>query len=190
MSVENTKDEATKKWEDVATKATDEEVEQPAIGHPSYDELMTQLTALETKANDHWDKLLRCQADLDNQRRRAKLDIEQAHKDGLKRFVGELLPVIDNLERSLLQKENADLSTLFTGVELTLKLFQTTLDKFSIKEIDPLDKPFDPHLHEAMSMQEHPEKAPGTVLAVLQKGYLLHDRLLRPAMVVVAKAAG
>lgn len=190
MSDEKTKEtQASKKWENVAEAATKEEMEKPALEHPSYEELLAQFTAVETKANENWDKLLRCQADLDNQRRRHKLDLEQAHKGALKPFAGELLSVVDNLERSLEQKDTADLAALYAGVELTLKLFQNILEKFSVKVINPLDQPFDPHQHEAMSVQVHAEKAPGTVIAVLQKGYLLHDRLLRPAMVVVAKAA-
>jgi molecular chaperone GrpE len=168
----------------------DEEIPTPAlVGHPAYEELAQQLTLMEAKANDYWDKLLRCQAELDNNRRRSERDLAQAHKFGLERFVLELLPVADNLERSLEQENTADAAALKTGVELTLKLLQNVLEKLAVKPVNPLDEMFDPTLHEAMSMQAHAEKAPGTVLVVLQKGYLLNDRLLRPALVVVAKAA-
>jgi molecular chaperone GrpE len=180
------------KWEKVAaevdSEAAEEILEKPELEQLSHEELLAQLSALKAKDNENKDKLIRMQAEMENQRRRVKLDAEQAQKDTLKRFAGELLPVVDNLERSLEQKESADMAALLAGVDLTLKLFQSTLEKFAVKVIDPLEQQFDPHLHEAMSMQEHPEKAPGTVIAVLQKGYLLHDRLLRPAMVIVAKA--
>jgi molecular chaperone GrpE len=191
--------EVPNKWENVAAAAEQaEQTEETSAEQIPYEELMAKVSALEAKDQENKDKVLRCHAEMDNLRRRVKLDMEQAHKDALKRFAGELLPVIDNLERSLEQKEEdgtdgsagGGFAVLRTGVELTLKLFQDTLQKFAIKPINPLDQPFDPHLHEAMSMQEHAEKAPGTVLMVLQKGYLLHDRLLRPAMVVVAKAVG
>lgn len=180
------------KW---ASVAVDDEVEtnpeeteeKPVLTHQSYEELLTQLATAEAKANEYWDKLVRLQAEFDNLRRRNERDLAQAHKFALERCMSELLPVVDNLERTLEQKGSSDLEVLYTGVELTLKLLRGVLEKFGVKPVDPLGESFDPTLHEAMSMQEQPGQAPGTVLSVLQKGYLLHDRLLRPALVVVVK---
>jgi molecular chaperone GrpE len=166
----------------------EQDLQKPALGHPSYEELSAQLVAMETKANENWDKLLRCQAEIENLRYRSARDLNQSRKFALENFVRELLPVVDNLERALEQKNDTKVTDLFTGVELTLKLLQSTLEKHDVKPVNPLNEAFDPTLHEAMSMQEDAEKAPGTVLMVLQKGYLLHDRLLRPALVVVSKA--
>lgn len=173
----------------IEPEIVDEDAEQPAIGHPSYDELVKQFNAAEAKANENWDKLLRCQADIENMRYRSARDLAQARKFALESFAQELLPVVDNLERSLEQKVGAEAANLYTGVELTLKLLQGVLEKNAIKAVNPLGEAFDPTLHEAMSMQEDAEKAPNTVLAVLQKGYLLHDRLMRPALVIVSKAS-
>lgn len=165
----------------------EDKAEQAAISHPAYQELEDQLTAAEAKANEHWEKLLRCQADIENTRYRSARDLAEARKFALKGIIGELLNVVDNLERTLDQKVAAEAATLHTGVELTLKLLQDVLEKNAVKPINPIGEAFDPALHEAMSTQPDAEKAPGTVLAVLQKGYLLYDRLLRPALVVVAK---
>lgn len=145
-----------------------------------------KVDALEAKINDYKETLVRNQAEIENIRRRAEKDVIDAKKFGSKPLASQLLPVMDNLERSL-EHKTGDIETLHTGVELTLKLLQGVMEKFGIKVINPVGEMFDPNLHEAMSMQES-DKAPGTVLAVLQKGYLLHDRLLRPAMVVVAKS--
>lgn len=140
-----------------------------------------------TKINSLEDKLVRTQAEMENIRKRGEAEITKTHKYAIERFARELLAVVDNLERALEQKVEAP-DTLRTGVELTLKLLQSTLEKNAIKSLNPLGEAFDPTQQEAMSMQETTEQAPGTVINVLQKGYMLHDRLLRPALVVVAKA--
>lgn len=157
-----------------------------ALTHPSYEQLLQELTQAEEKFNQQRDQTLRVQADLENIRRRHEKDLASAHKYGLERIAQELLSVVDNLERGLAQMPVDAAENLRTGVELTLKQLTAVLDKFSIKVIDPLETQFDPTFHEAMAMKES-TKAPGIVLEVLQKGYQLHDRLLRPALVVVSK---
>lgn len=143
-------------------------------------ELLNKISSLE-------DKLLRTQAEMENIRRRGEAEVTKTHKYAVERFARELLAVVDNLERALEQKVETE-DALRTGVELTLKLLISTLEKNAIKPINPLGEPFDPSQQEAMSMQESAEHPSGTVINVLQKGYMLHDRLLRPALVVVSKA--
>ncbi|HFD80170.1 MAG TPA: nucleotide exchange factor GrpE [Gammaproteobacteria bacterium] len=143
------------------------------------------------KADEHWNQCLRLQADLDNLRKRHERDLANAHKFALEKFALELLPVRDSLEMGLAaaQGENVDVDKLKEGSELTLKMLTQALEKHNIKEINPINQPFNPEYHEAMSMQERSDVPPNTVVAVMQKGYLLNDRLIRPAMVVVSKAA-
>lgn len=143
------------------------------------------------RADEHWDKLLRTQAEMENMRKRFERDLENAHKYGLEKFARELLPVKDSLEMGLkaINGETEDLTKLREGVELTLNMLVTALEKSGIKEINPVNEPFDPTFHQAMSMQESADAAPNTVLTVMQKGYQLNDRLIRPAMVIVAKAS-
>lgn len=137
------------------------------------------------------DQSLRTQAEMQNLRRRSERDVENAHKYALEKFVGELLPVVDNLERALqaIDQNDESLKALTEGVELTLKSFQDVLVRYKVEPIDPKGQPFDPEFHQAMSMLEMPEEVPNTVVDVFQKGYTLNGRLVRPAMVVVAKAA-
>ena len=137
------------------------------------------------------DEVLRVQAEMQNLRRRTELDVEKAHKFGQEKLSSELLGVMDNLERTIqvsTDQENESVKVLLQGVELTLKSFVDCFRKFNIEQIDPLGAPFDPQQHQAMMMQENPKVEPGTVTAVMQKGYLLHGRVIRPAMVVVARA--
>jgi molecular chaperone GrpE len=138
------------------------------------------------------DAALRAQADAQNIQRRAEQDVEKARKFALERFAGELLPVVDNLERAL-ESASADdekIKPIAEGVELTLKSFLDALGKFGIDRIDPEGEPFDPQVHQAMSMVENGEVEPNTVIAVMQKGYTLNGRLVRPAMVMVSKSSG
>lgn len=150
-----------------------------------------QLAAAEAKAQENWEKAVRAQAELENVRRRAERDLENAHKYALEKFFLELLPVKDSLEMGLdaARDEKADLAKLIEGTELTHKMLETLMIKFGICDIHPLDEPFNPELHQAMSLLESPDKEPNTVVAVMQKGYTLNDRLIRPAMVVVSKEA-
>jgi molecular chaperone GrpE len=157
-------------------------------GAKSPDDLETLKAELE-KAQD---MALRARAEAQNSKRRAEQEVEKARKFALERFSGELLPVVDNLERALEATggDSEELRPIAEGVELTLKSFLDALRKFNIEAIDPAGEPFDPALHQAMSMVENPDVEPNSVIAVMQKGYTLNGRLLRPAMVMVSKAAG
>ncbi len=136
------------------------------------------------------DAVLRAQADAQNVMRRAEQDVEKARKFALERFCAELLPVVDNLERALEATSGDDdvVKPIAEGVQLTLKSFLDALKKFHIEPIDPAGEPFDPQLHQAMSMVDNPDVEPNTVIFVMQKGYTLNGRLVRPAMVMVSKS--
>ncbi|HAU92667.1 MAG: nucleotide exchange factor GrpE [Pseudomonadota bacterium] len=148
------------------------------------------LAAAEAKVAEQQDSVLRARAEADNARRRADGEVEKARKFALERFAGELLPVIDNLERGLqmADTENEAIKPMVEGVEMTLKSFVSTIEKFGMTPIDPQGEAFNPELHQAMSMQESADHEPNTVMAVMQKGYELNGRLLRPAMVMVSRA--
>ncbi|MBL6805049.1 MAG: nucleotide exchange factor GrpE [Pseudomonadales bacterium] len=152
--------------------------------------LREQLEAAEAAAGMAKDELLRVQAEMQNLRRRTEQDIEKAHKFGQEKFSIELLSVMDNLERSSAAAEASEdeaVKAIKEGVELTLKGFIDCFKRFNIEPVDPLGKPFDPQLHQAMSIQETPDAEPNSVIAVMQKGYTLHGRVIRPAMVMVSK---
>jgi molecular chaperone GrpE len=157
---------------------------------PNQEELHALLTDARSKADEHWDQCLRLQAEIDNLRKRSERDLVNAHKFALEKIAAELLPVRDSLEMGLAAAgENSDVAKLIEGSELTLKMLGSVLEKFNIKEINPVDEKFNPDYHEAMSMQERDDVEPNTVVVVMQKGYLLNDRLIRPAMVMVSKAS-
>ncbi len=162
--------------------AAAEDKTEAKLTYPAPEELIAKINNLENQ-------LVRTQAEMENVRKRSEAEITKTHKYAIERFARELLAVVDNLERALEQKVDGDVTALRTGVELTLKALQNTLEKFGINPINPIGEAFDPAQQEAMSMQETAEQAPNTVLSVLQKGYMLNDRLLRPALVVVAKAS-
>jgi molecular chaperone GrpE len=153
-------------------------------------ELEAAVIAAETKLADQKDSVMRAIADADNARKRAQGEIDKARKFALEKFAGELLPVADNLERALqvANPEDEAIKPIIDGVELTLKSFISTIEKFGMTVIDPQGQPFNPEQHQAMSMQENTELPPNTVLAVMQKGYEINGRLLRPAMVMVTRA--
>jgi len=153
-------------------------------------ELETALSEAQATIKEQQDSVLRARAEMDNARRRAETEVEKARKFALERFAGELLPVVDNLERAieLTDSENEAVKPLLEGVEMTHKTFISTIEKFGLSLIDPQGETFKPDLHQAMSMQENAELAPNTVIAVMQKGYQINGRLLRPAMVMVSRA--
>ena len=153
-----------------------------------YEELIKKLEESEQKTNQYWDRILRMQAEMENSLRRAERDIANAHKYGLEKFVLELLPIVDNLERSI-STETTNVEAFVEGVHLTLKMFYSTLERFGVVQVDPTQKPFNPEYHEAVSIQEDTALEAGTVISVLQKGYLLNQRLVRPALVIVSKKA-
>ncbi|MBT8444282.1 MAG: nucleotide exchange factor GrpE [Gammaproteobacteria bacterium] len=145
-----------------------------------------ELTAAEAKAKEHWDLYLRAAAELENVRKRATRDVEKARKFALERFGKELLAVRDTLEMGLAAAESATVDSLIEGKIATHKMLTNVLAQFGIEEVDPAGEPFDPEFHEAISMQPSDDVEPGSVVTVVQKGYTLNGRLLRPAMVIVA----
>ena len=146
------------------------------------------LAEAQAKADENWERYLRAAAETDNVRKRSARDVENAHKFAIERFGKELLAVTDGLEMALAASDNASIESLLEGSRATLKLLGTTMERFGITAIDPEGEPFDPELHEAISVQPSDTVEPGTVLNVVQKGYILNGRLLRPAMVIVAEA--
>jgi molecular chaperone GrpE len=150
------------------------------------------LEALQAKVQEFQEQVLRSQAEMQNVRRRAENDVEKAHKFAVEKFVKELLPVVDSLENAVEStaghESSGDLVTsIRQGVELTLDMFLSGLKKFNVERLNPVGEPFDPQYHEAMSMVPAPNAEPNSVVAVMQKGYLLNGRVVRPAMVMVAK---
>jgi len=172
--------------------ATDAKAEAAAEDNASQvvDQLQAELERAQAALREAEEQVLRARADVQNIRRRAEQDVEKAHKFALEKFTNELLPVVDNLERGLESagQENVAIEAIREGVEMTLGMFKSALNKFRVEAVEPHGAPFDPQHHQAMSMVESHDAEPNTVLHVMQKGYLLNGRLLRPAMVVVAKA--
>ncbi|WP_455379905.1 nucleotide exchange factor GrpE [Acidihalobacter prosperus] len=182
---------APSELDDGALEEVKTEQEADVDGKDAMDVLKRDLQEMEEKAKDHWDQFVRAQAELDNLRKRTERDLANAHKYALEKFANELLPVKDSLEMGLNAAEGGEgEANIREGVELTLRMFNKVLTKFGIEEVDPAGERFDPERHQAMTMQPSDEHPPNTVLEVMQKGYVLNDRLLRPAMVVVSKASG
>lgn len=156
----------------------------------SVESLKSQVATLNEAMEAAKEQVLRFQAEAQNARRRAEQDIEKAHKFGQEKLVVDLLPVVDNLERALenLDLDNPDFKAVIEGIQLTHKSFVDVLVKNKVEPVNPKGEPFDPELHQAMSMLANPDVEPNTVLEVFQKGYTLHGRLVRPAMVVVSKS--
>lgn len=174
-----------------ATNQPDQvEVGGDAPDEPSGDLPLEEVVAgLQADLAEARESALRAQAEAQNIKRRAEQDVEKARKFALEGFTKELIVVVDNLERALEAAGQCDeTATPFVeGVELTLKSFRDVMQKFNVEQVDPVGEPFDPNLHQAMSMVENPEVEPNTVLTVIQKGYTLNGRLVRPAMVMVSK---
>lgn len=151
--------------------------------------LEEQLKAAQQKAQENWELALRAQAELENLRKRTHRDIENAHKYALEKLASELLAVRDSMELGLsAAQESTDIAGIREGVKLTLKMLAQVMEKFDIREVDPEGQKFNPELHQAMAMQETDKLEPNNVISVMQKGYTLKDRLLRPALVTVSKA--
>jgi molecular chaperone GrpE len=164
--------------------------ETTAAGPGSGAGLEDQIEALRAKVDENWDRYVRAAAELENVRKRASRDVENAHKFALERFATDLLAVCDSLEMALQTDQEASIESLREGSEATLKLLNSILQRFGVEQVDPEGEPFDPNLHEAMTMQPSATAEPGSVLTVFQKGYALNGRLLRPARVVVAAEPG
>jgi molecular chaperone GrpE len=158
-----------------------------ASGADELDSLREQLAEAQAAAAEGREQVLRAAAELDNIRKRAARDMEQAQRYALERFAQELLAVADSLELAVANGATADAASLAAGQEATLRLLQSAFGKFSIQSIDPAGAPFDPEKHEAMAMQPSGTAEPGSVLQVVQRGYELNGRLLRPARVIVAR---
>jgi molecular chaperone GrpE len=180
--------------ESVDATQSEEEQQSETIEIETSEEIIAALEAELAAANatieGQKEGVLRARAEMENAKRRAEAEVEKARKFALERFAGELLPVVDNLERAIqvADSENEAVKPLLEGVELTMKSFLSTIDKFGMVLIDPQGEQFNPELHQAMSMQESADVEPNTVIAVMQKGYQLNGRLLRPAMVMVSRA--
>lgn len=176
--------------QDNETQVAPEQVDATAQPEFSIEGLLAELEQSKARAAELQDQALRVAAEMQNVRRRAERDVENAHKYALDKFGADLLPVVDSLERGL-QAAGSDESTqaVREGVELTLRILTDVLRKHGLEVVESIGQPFNPSLHEAMSMVPSPDHAPNTVMAVLQKGYTLNGRLVRPAMVVVAAAA-
>jgi molecular chaperone GrpE len=175
----------------MSVKRPDEAIEEaaavPEAEQASSEDITDPLAELQAKADENWERYVRAVAETENVRKRAAREVENAHKFALERFGRELLAVTDGLEMALAASENATIESLLEGSNATLKLLGSTMERFGVSAIDPEGEPFDPELHEAISVQPSETAEPGTVVAVMQKGYMLNGRLLRPAMVVVAE---
>ena len=168
------------------TDTSGPDAEAPGGAGSADQEALSELEALRARADENYDNYLRAAAELDNVRKRAARDVENARRYALERFGKELLAVRDSLEMGIASAENASIESLLEGSAATLKVLGSTMQQFGIEEIDPLGEPFDPENHEAISMQPSDGAEPGSVMTVVQKGYSLNGRLLRPAMVIVA----
>ncbi|MGA9335780.1 MAG: nucleotide exchange factor GrpE [Rudaea sp.] len=166
-----------------------DERDQDAVMQADADQLGDKLAEYENKLGEMREVLLRERAEIENQRKRLQRDLEQARRYANERLLGDLLPVCDSLERGL-AVESADVGALREGMDLTLKALLKVAENNGLKQVDPMGEPFDPELHQAMSMVDAPQAKPNSVVAVMQKGYVLNERLLRPALVAIAKTPG
>ncbi|ELY4677042.1 nucleotide exchange factor GrpE [Cronobacter turicensis] len=177
----------TEQHEEVEAVESAESAEQVDPRDEEIARLQSELTQSQTRERDN---VLRMKAEMENLRRRTEQDIEKAHKFALEKFINELLPVIDSLDRALevANKENQDMAAMVEGIELTLKSMLDVVSKFGVEVIADTNVPLDPNVHQAIAMVESEDVAPNHVLAVMQKGYTLNGRTIRAAMVTVAKA--
>ncbi|MEB4674181.1 nucleotide exchange factor GrpE [Enterobacteriaceae bacterium G50] len=177
----------TEQHDDVEAVESDASAEQVDPRDEKIANLEAQLEEAQTRERDG---VLRIKAEMENLRRRTELDVEKAHKFALEKFVNELLPVLDSLDRALevANKDNTDMAAMIEGIELTRKSMLDVVGKFGVQVVDAIDVPMDPNVHQAIAMVESEDIAPGNVLMVMQKGYTLNGRTIRAAMVSVAKA--
>ena len=161
---------------DPDTEAVEESIEQ-------------QLDRAQITIKEYWEQILRLKAEIENNRKRSVRDVENAHKYALRNFSESLLPIVDSMEmaQKAAEAENASLESIIEGTELTMNMFIQVLEKHGIQELDPIGEPFDPEQHQAISMVEDESVESNTVINVMQKGFMLNERLVRPAMVVVSK---
>ena len=179
----------TKKKEQKTQKSASNKAKEELEDNSIIEDLESQLQEAQQSAKDNWDKLLRSQAEMENLKRRTTKDLENAHKFALDGFVKALLEVSDSLTMGIksAKDEKATIETTTEGLELTMKVFNSTLEKFGVESINPIDEKFDPELHEAVTMVPMPDKKSNTVLEVIQTGFTLNGRLVRPALVIVVQ---
>ena len=179
----------TKKKEQKTQKSASNKAKEELEDNSKIEDLESQLQEAQQSAKDNWDKLLRSQAEMENLKRRTTKDLENAHKFALDGFVKALLEVSDSLTMGIksAKDEKATIETTTEGLELTMKVFNSTLEKFGVDSINPVDEKFDPELHEAVTMVPMPDKKSNTVLEVIQTGFTLNGRLVRPALVIVVQ---
>jgi molecular chaperone GrpE len=177
-----TEAEETAHLEDVVPEAAESD-------DGSDEPIADQLQKAQETIKDYWDQMMRLRAEIENNRKRAERDLENAHKYALKNFVEDLLPIIDSMEMGQVaaSADNATLESIREGAEMTTSMFIQVMQKNGLEEIEPLGEKFDPERHQAISMIDSEDTESGNVVEVMQKGFLLNDRLIRPAMVVVAK---
>lgn len=175
--------------EQLENETSEADASAESVNETGDEDLAVELARAQVTIKDYWDQIMRLNAEIENNRKRAQRDIENAHKFAMKGFVESLLPVSDSMELGLnaSDTENANIDSIREGMTMTLNMFTQMLEKNGIRQIDPVGEKFNPEHHQAMTMQEDAEAAPNTVLAVMQKGYVLNERLIRPAMVVVSK---
>ncbi len=189
MSAHKQENDETVEKETVDNAAVEDETTESQLESPekNADSLESQLEYAQAKATENWDQYLRAKAEIDNLRRRNVKDVQNAHKYGIEKFVNELLPVLDAMGMGL-AAEDASAESLRDGMKMTMDIMAKMMEKLGIEEIDPLNEKFDATVHQAMTMQPVADVEPNTVITVLQKGYALNERLIRPAMVIVSKA--
>jgi len=185
--INNDAEQETQSSEDVVVDL-EGELESAEQADTDVESLQNQLAKEKEQAQANLEIALRAQAEMDNLRKRTARDVENAHKYALERFINELLPIMDSLELGMSAAESAEnIDDLREGMTLTMKMFGSAMEKFNVKTLEPQGEKFNPEQHEAVSMQEIEGAESGTVVTVMQKGYELNGRLVRPAMVVVAK---
>ena len=179
----------TKKKEQKTQKSASNKAKEELEDNSKIEDLESQLQEAQQSAKDNWDKLLRSQAEMENLKRRTTKDLENAHKFALDGFVKALLEVSDSLTMGIksAKDEKATIETTTEGLALSMKVFKSTLEKFGVESINPVDEKFDPELHEAVTMVPMPDKKSNTVLEVIQTGFTLNGRLVRPALVIVVQ---
>ena len=188
MSAQNQdNNESTEPLTEESVEEVQEDEASLASPEKSADSLEAQLEDAQAKASENWESYLRAKAEMDNLRRRNSKDVENAHKYGIEKFVTELLPVLDSMGMGM-AIEDASVESQREGMKLTMNMLEKMMEKLGIEEIDPLNEKFDAAKHQAMTMQPNADVEPNTVIAVMQKGYALNERLIRPAMVMVSKA--
>ena len=186
---DETKNETRVEISDQAETESESKSKSKTKTETSEEDIEQQLLKAQATIKDYWDQIMRLKAEIENNIKRASRDIENAHKFALRNFAESLLPILDSMEmgQQAAESDKASLSSIAEGSQLTMSMFVQALEKHGLKQIDPVGELFDPDQHQAISIVEDENAESNTVISVMQKGFLLNDRLVRPAMVVVAK---